>query len=129
MAAGGRIDQLRGDAQPIAGAADTAFERVADAKVATDLADIHRAALVGESRIAGDHEQRADARQCRRDVLDQAIDKIYLLRIAAHVLEWQHHERKVCPAAPDRPRSSAGRRIAMWRQHLLPIDSRAWAPS
>ena len=92
MAARGRIDQLCGDAQSIAGAANAAFHRVADTEVAADLADIHRTALVGERRIACDHEQRADARERRGDVLDQAIDKIDLLRIAAHVLEWQHHE-------------------------------------
>ena len=38
--AGGRIDQLRGDTHPIAGAADTAFQHVADAQVVADLADV-----------------------------------------------------------------------------------------
>jgi hypothetical protein len=31
-----------------------------------------------------------DARQCRNYLLDYSVSEVFLLRIAAHVLEWQH---------------------------------------
>ena len=65
MAAGDRIDELRGDAQPVAGAADAAFEHVAHAKLARDLLHVDGAVLVDEARVAGDDEQPADARRAR----------------------------------------------------------------
>ena len=51
------IYQLRGDADSIARLAHASFEHVADAEFAGDLADIHRAPLVGEARIAGDDRE------------------------------------------------------------------------
>ena len=52
-------------------------------------------ALVGEARIAGDHEQRLEARQRGDDVLDHAVGEILLLGIAAHVLERQHGDGRL----------------------------------
>ena len=65
MAAGHRVDELRADAQPLAGPAHAAFEHVADAKLARDLLHIDRAVLVDERRVAGDDEQPADAGRAR----------------------------------------------------------------
>ena len=59
------VDQLAGDAHAVAGLAHAAFEHVAHAKLAADLPDVERLALVGEARIAGDDEQRLEARQRR----------------------------------------------------------------
>ncbi len=52
-------------------------------------------ALVGEGRIAGDHEQPADLGECRNDLLDHAVGEVFLLRIAAHIGEGQHRDRRL----------------------------------
>src|SRR5437879_7980172 len=51
------LDELAGDAQPIAGPSDRAFQNVADAELARDVPDVHSPAFVDEAGIAGDHEQ------------------------------------------------------------------------
>ncbi len=88
-----RLDQLSGDAQPIARFAYAALQHIAHAEFAPDLPDVDRLALVGEARIARDHEQPLDARQPGDDVLDHAVDEIFLLRIATHILKRQHRDR------------------------------------
>ena len=93
MRAGLRFDQLRGDAQAIARLAHAAFQHIAHAEFAPDLPDVDGPALVDEARIARDHEQPFDPRQAGDDVLDHAVGEIFLLRIAAHVLERQHRDR------------------------------------
>ena len=65
MRAGDRIDQLRGDAHPVAALAHRAFEHVAHAEFAADLLHVDGLPFVGEARIAGDHEQPADAARAR----------------------------------------------------------------
>jgi hypothetical protein len=58
-----------------------------------DLLHVDHPAFVGEGGIACDHEQPAHPRECRDDFFDHAISEVLLLRIAAHVLEWQHGNR------------------------------------
>ena len=53
MVATGRIDQLSGDAQAVAGLADATFDHVSQAEFARDLGDVDRPPLVGEGRVAG----------------------------------------------------------------------------
>ena len=65
MRAGLGLDQLGRDAQPAARLAHAALQHIAHAKLAPDLPDIDRLALVGEARIARDHEQPLDPRQIR----------------------------------------------------------------
>ena len=90
MVAGFGLYQLRGDAQPIAALADAAFEHVAHAKFACHLLHVDGAALVGEAAVARDDEEPPDLRQSGDDLLDHSIGEIFLLWIAAHVLERQH---------------------------------------
>ena len=87
------IDELPGDAHPVARLAHAAFEHVAHAELAPDLLHVHRPALVGEARIARDDEQPAQARQGGGDVFHHAVGEILLLGIAAHVLERQDGDR------------------------------------
>jgi len=49
--------------------------------------------LVGKARIPSDHEQPANAREGGDDLLDHPVSEIFLLRIAAQVVERQHGER------------------------------------
>ena len=51
------------------------------------------AAAVLERRVAGDHEQGAEARQLRDDVVGDAVAEILLFGVAAHVGERQHGDR------------------------------------
>ena len=84
------IDQLGGDANAVAPPPHAAFQHIAHAELAADLADIGRLALVLEAGIAGDHEQLAEPRQLRDDVFDDAVGEILLLRIGAKVDEGQN---------------------------------------
>src|SRR5208283_1014628 len=52
MSSGFRVDQLRGDPDAVASAADAALEHRPDAEFTGDLTDVDRLALVGEARIA-----------------------------------------------------------------------------
>ena len=95
MSAGCRVDQLPGDAHPVAGLAHAAFEHVAHAELLRHLLHGDRLALVGEGRVARDDEEPRQPRDCGRDLLDHAIDEILLLGIAGQVLKRQDHERRL----------------------------------
>ncbi len=94
MRPGRGLDQLRRDAHPVARLAHASFQDIAHAELTPDLSHIDGSALVGEARIARDHEQPFDPRQAGDDVLDHAVGEILLLRIAAHVLERQDRDRR-----------------------------------
>src|SRR5271169_6256076 len=64
-------------------------EHVAHAKLAANLLHIDGLPFVRKTRIAGEDEQPADARQRGNDVLDHAVGEVLLLRVAAHILERQ----------------------------------------
>ena len=74
------------------GPAHTTLQHIADTKVATDLADINSATLVDEAELRAITNSQRMRQKCRDDVLDHAVGEILLLRIAAHVLEWQHRD-------------------------------------
>jgi hypothetical protein len=86
------LDQLPGNAHPIGRFTDAPFQQVADAELAADLPDIDGAALVSEGGISGDHKQRPETRQGRRDLLDDAVGEIVLLGIGTEILERQHDD-------------------------------------
>jgi hypothetical protein len=87
MPAAAAVDQLDGDAHAVPGLAHAALEDMADAERARRLTHFDRLALVGEDRVARDHEQRGHARQVGDDVLGEAVGEILLLGIAADVGE------------------------------------------
>jgi hypothetical protein len=85
------IDVQRG-AHSIGSAPNPTFHKITHAKPTTDLLHIHRSALVGEARIARNHERPMQAREGGGDILDHSIREIVLLRVTAQVLEWQHSD-------------------------------------
>jgi len=93
MLAGFRVDELSGDADLLARRAHAAFEHVAHTEIARDLAHIDRLAFVDEGGIAGDHEQPAQPRQRRDDVLGNTVGDEILGWIAAEKDEGQHGDR------------------------------------
>ena len=82
MRPGFGLNQVREDAHAVTSLAHAPFQDIAHSKLASDLPNVHRLALVSEARIAGDHDQPFDPRQAGYDVLDHAVDEIFLFRIA-----------------------------------------------
>src|SRR4029079_10803001 len=66
------------------------FKDIAHAQLASDLLHVHRLALVGKAGIASDNEEPFKPRQRRSNLLNHSIGEVFLLGIAAHVLERQH---------------------------------------
>jgi len=95
MRSTGSFDQLRRNAYPLPCFPYRSFEHVPHVEVLPDLLHVDRAALVGEARIARDDKEPADARERRNDLLDHAVGEIFLFRVAAHVGEWQHCDRRL----------------------------------
>ena len=93
--AGQCVDQLAAHANPVRRFADAAFQHVADAQFPADLPGIGRFALVGERRVSGDHEQRVEPRQFGDDVFGNTVGEKLLFRIAAHIQERQHRDRRL----------------------------------
>jgi hypothetical protein len=92
---GRRINQLSRNPHAITCLAYTAFEHVSNAQLAPDQLYVHGAALIGEAGITGDNEKPVHARERGNDFLDDAVGEILLLRIAAHILEGQHGNRRL----------------------------------
>ena len=88
--AGGGIDQLGGDPHPVVGLAHTAFQHIPHAQLLAHVLYLHRFALVGEGRVAGDDKQAGDLREIGDEVLGDPVAEILLLGVAAHVDEGQH---------------------------------------
>src|SRR5580704_6014748 len=89
------VDQLPRDANFVCGLTDAAFEDVADAELTSDLFDVDRFALVRKAGVTSDYEERLEARQRRDDLFYHPIGEVFLLRIAAHILEWKHGNRRL----------------------------------
>ncbi|MNM99811.1 hypothetical protein D3C81_1123810 [compost metagenome] len=88
------VDQLGVDAHAPRGASCAALQQVAHAEVLCDPAHVHRLALVGESRVAGDDEQAGDPGQVGDQVFGQPIREGFLLGIVADIHEGQHGYRR-----------------------------------
>ena len=101
MAPVGRGDELRRDADAVAGLSDAAFENVRHTKGRGDLANVLMLALERERRGARDHLQARDLRQEVDDFLGQAVAEVLVLLVAAHVLERQDRDRWLS-RSPDR---------------------------
>src|SRR5208282_5131870 len=91
----GRVDQLRRDPDAGAGLANAALQNISHAKLLRDLAEVNRTPLVDEAGIAGDDPQSRKLRQGGDDVFDQTVAEIFLLGVAADVLERQHGDRRL----------------------------------
>jgi hypothetical protein len=92
MRSGRRVDQLRADAHAATGFTNGAFEDVAHTQFAADLLQIDRMAFVRKARIAGDDQEPPDAGERDDDLIDHAVGEIFLLGVAAHVLEGHHRQ-------------------------------------
>ena len=89
MAASLRVNQLSGDANALSGTSNATFNYVAHAEFFADLLNINWLSFLREGRVSSYDEQAFEMGQFRNDVLHDAVGKILLLRVAAHVLEGQ----------------------------------------
>ena len=88
------VDELRGDAEPVARPPHAAFEQVADAELPRYLAGVDAAPLVAEGRAARDHGEAAEAAERGDDVLHDAVGEPGLPRLAAEIGERQHRQAR-----------------------------------
>jgi hypothetical protein len=82
---------------------------------------VDRRALVGECRVAGDHEHPVDTRQVGRQIIDETVCKIPLLRIVTEIGERQHNDRHARHLG--RPTGSSGA-VGSSHRRYKPIASR-----
>ena len=86
------VDQLNVDPHPLAAALHASLEHIARIQLTADLLEIARLALVGEGRVAPDHQHAGHARKVRRQALGHAVYEIFLFWIAADVREGQNND-------------------------------------
>ena len=84
------VNELRSDAHTVAALAHTALHDVAGAEFLCDLLEVVRLPPEGEAGVTRDHRKGTPEREVRDDVFGDAVREVLLLRIAAHVREWQH---------------------------------------
>lgn len=100
MRAGDPVDQLRADANAVAGPPDAPFEKIPDAEFLRRLARVDRTVLEHEGRVASGHGEGLESRQRGDQVLDHAIREVRLLRVAREVGERQHRDQRPAPLFP-----------------------------
>src|SRR5215510_1381118 len=99
-----RVNKLAGDANTVATSAHAAFQDVAHAQFASNLLDVDGPSLVRKARIASDDEQAGETGQSGDDLLHNAVSKVLLLDVSAHILERQDSDGRFvgdCWTGPD----------------------------
>src|SRR5258706_15988887 len=84
------IDQLARYSDTIAGFPHAPFENVPDPQISRHLLDVDRFSLERETGVPSDNEKLLVSGKSRYNFFDHSVRKVFLLRITAHVLEWQH---------------------------------------
>ena len=69
------VDELNIDAHSVPTTLHRAFEDITHIQLTADPFHVERLALVGESRVARDHERTGDPRQIRRKTFGDTIDE------------------------------------------------------
>src|SRR5206468_11165100 len=91
---------------------NAALEHIAHAEFIGDFTDISGISLERKARIAGDDKEPPLARQTRDDVLGEAVGEVFLYRIAAPILKWQHRNRWLVGQGERRPQRGGSLRPA-----------------
>src|SRR5262249_53985211 len=102
------VIELCRNAHAIATFAHATFDQIVDPEFLADPFGVYRLAFVNEGGIASDDEEPAYLGQRGYDVLADAVRKIVLLRLAAHVDEGKYRDSR--PARTNRGRARLGRR-------------------
>ena len=94
MAAVSSRNELCGHAKATSGFADAPFENGRHSQHVGDSTHVLVLAFEGERRRAGDHLEARNSRQGVDDLFGQAVAEVFVLLVAAHVLERQHRDRR-----------------------------------
>jgi hypothetical protein len=118
------INQLRVDPDLVTRTSYAALQYIAHTKLAADLLRVDRLVLVGESRIAGDHEHSRKPRQIGRQIVSDPVREILLLAVIAEVGKRQDDSRQAWRASRrghgrSRGRCGGGRCRAGTKPHKL----------
>ena len=81
------VDELHVDSHAISASLNAALENVADVQLVADSLKVEWLALVGERRVAGDHDSATDTREIGRQALRDPVDEMLLFRIASDIGE------------------------------------------
>jgi hypothetical protein len=92
MASTFRLDQLGGNAHPVARLADAAFEHVGYVEHLSDLADVAILALERKGRRARDHLEVGLLDEFIQDLLGDSLAEVVVVSIPRHVHESQHRD-------------------------------------
>jgi hypothetical protein len=90
MSARSCFDQLARYPDAIAGFPDAPLENISDPQIPSHLLDIDSSALERETGVPSDDEKLVVSGKGGNDFFHHSICKVFLFRIAAHVLERQH---------------------------------------
>ena len=71
------------------------FQDVPHAEFLSHFFGVEGFALVGESSAACDHETFRNSGKIGADIFGQPVSQIPLLLVSAHVLEWEHRDRRL----------------------------------
>src|SRR5687767_2653768 len=92
MRAGGRVDELRVDADGASQPAYASLEHIPNTQLSANLPDIDGSTLECEGSVPGDNEASSNSRQITGQVFSYAIGKVVLARVATEVAEGQHED-------------------------------------
>ena len=87
-----RLDQLRRDADLVAGLAHAALQDVRDVELLRHFLDVDLLALELEGRGARGNPQIGELRQQVQQLFRQAVREVFLVLARAHVRERQHRD-------------------------------------
>ena len=99
LAAGTCIDQLHRQAQPLTGPTHAALDDIADSQFATELLRPDRFAFEGEAGTTIHDNDRRDAAQRRRQILDKAVSEIFIIALGAEIVERQDRNGRLVRCA------------------------------
>jgi hypothetical protein len=120
-----RLDELACDTDAFARPAHAAFKDIAHPELAADPPHIDRLSLVGVARVAGDDEDAVVVRQARDDVLGDSVREVLLVRVARHITEGQHRDRRLFRQGRIWTAGTRRRRIVRARPVCrLPLDAK-----
>src|SRR5439155_8489363 len=86
----GHIDELRSDAEALAGSAHAALDQIADLERVTDRAGAEALALERERRRARCNPKLGHFRKRTDELLGHSIREVIGLRLGAQIHEWEH---------------------------------------
>src|SRR5205807_5270572 len=117
MLAARRLDELAGDADPVAGLAEASLDYIPHPELARDLLRVRTFALVAEAGVAGHDREPPRSRQFGDQVLGYAVEKELGLGVAAEILKRQHRERGPLEWRGGSPASGARLRGRLFVKH------------